>query len=229
MHEAFVNRFWDNVQVGPENECWPWRGATAGIGYGCTYAHLGERTAQIGAHRIAYLLARDELRQELYVCHSCDNPPCCNPRHLWQGAHKENTADMVAKGRHGFGAKNGQAKLTEKQARDIRARYLAGESSYLIARAFGVCPVLVQKVGDGLLWKHLDSLPARRRGRLDTAGGNNSRAILSEADVLEIRRRYARGETQHSLAATFAVSRSAIEKVVSWRSWTHVGGERRSR
>lgn len=75
--------------------CWEWQGALDKDGYGIfSYAGKVQRAA-----RFALALdGRDPKRK--FACHTCDNPSCVNPSHLFVGSHEENMADMVAKGRH---------------------------------------------------------------------------------------------------------------------------------
>ena len=92
-------RFWAMVDVssGPA-ACWPWRGTTVSGGYGRFRRRAG---ARIVASRMAYLLTHDAIPNGLDVLHGCDNPPCCNPAHLFTGTARDNALDMMAKGRAG--------------------------------------------------------------------------------------------------------------------------------
>lgn len=81
---------------GPD-ECWPWAGTINTNGYG--HFSAGSRGQTHIASRVAWFLANGRQPQES-VCHSCDNPPCCNPAHLWVGTHDQNMKDMQRKARH---------------------------------------------------------------------------------------------------------------------------------
>jgi len=84
--------------------CLEWTGAHQPFGYG----HMWFNGAVVGTHRIAWVLANGPIPDGLQVCHTCDNPPCCEPTHLWLGTTQENTADMVAKGRSTLGRSLGR-------------------------------------------------------------------------------------------------------------------------
>lgn len=89
--------FWGLVEK-MDTGCWEWRGAISPLGYG-----LPRNTPSVPlsrAHRVAWFFANGRLPDKgLEVCHSCDNPPCCNPAHLWLGTHRENMEDARDKNR----------------------------------------------------------------------------------------------------------------------------------
>jgi hypothetical protein len=98
-------RFWSKVDqsAGPD-ACWPWMRAT-NDGYGVVTI----RYKQYSAHRIAWELTNRPMTPDEEACHSCDNPPCCNPGHIWPGTTTQNAEDRVTKGRTArhFGSANG--------------------------------------------------------------------------------------------------------------------------
>lgn len=89
--------------------CWVWNGSilTQDVGKHYGRFRVGSRSDNsrgfITAHRYSYLVYKGEIPKGMLVCHTCDNPKCFNPDHLFIGTHKDNTQDMIKKGRHRFG------------------------------------------------------------------------------------------------------------------------------
>jgi hypothetical protein len=100
-------RFWMFVKKGEPNECWPWLGALARNGGYGIYKRHGRYEPCERSPRVAYELTfGTKPPPEVFVCHRCDNPRCCNPHHLFLGSPKDNNADMWAKGRGSKGEKH---------------------------------------------------------------------------------------------------------------------------
>jgi hypothetical protein len=139
-----VELLWLNVSKGPG--CW--------IRPGSAYHPIevdGRRTA---AHRLSWELANGrQVPAGMYVCHSCDNPRCVRPDHLWLGTNRDNQLDALAKGRLPIGERNARALLSQKQALEIRARADAGESPTLLGREFHVSRSTVQAIRARRNWR----------------------------------------------------------------------------
>jgi hypothetical protein len=86
----------DRIDMRGEDECWPWLGGTDGKGYGLINSAPNGETR---AHRAAWVHFNGPIPEGKNVLHTCDNPPCCNPKHLFLGGQQENIDDMIAKGR----------------------------------------------------------------------------------------------------------------------------------
>ena len=130
---AIIARFWSHVQRPDAKACWPFTGYIASHGYGhFQFTEDGQHYRE-RAHRVSWFLSRGDIPADLEVCHKCDHPRCVNPSHLYLGTQADNLRDCRLKGRP-----MGRQKLTEPQARAIRARALAGERQRDIARDFAV-------------------------------------------------------------------------------------------
>lgn len=88
-------KFWRRVRIEGPYDCWQWMGSTLPHGYG----RVMYRQVNWLAHRLAYFLTFGEIPKGMLVCHNCDNTGYCNPSHLFLGTNKDNTADMLKKGR----------------------------------------------------------------------------------------------------------------------------------
>jgi len=148
------HRFWTKCDVG-EGGCWNWSAARDRKGYG----KVGLQHKTIGAHRVAWIIANGDIPSGLQVCHHCDNPACINPAHLFVGTGRDNSQDMVKKGRARppclSGAMNGRAKLTAEDVARIRARGASGGSYRAIAQEFSVSKSLVAQILRGTIWASL--------------------------------------------------------------------------
>lgn len=135
--------------------CWNWTGLKNETGYG--QIKVGSRRVRV--HRlVAHLKGILDIKGELEACHTCDNPSCFNPDHLFAASHRENMQDRAAKGRYAGisrGEAQGSSKLTEDQVRQIRIRAEAGEMNTEIARAFSVAPSTIGGIVKRHSWRHV--------------------------------------------------------------------------
>lgn len=145
---------WSRVDIKAKDECWPWMGSTNSDGYGT----LKFRGKYFHAHRVAYELTNGPIPNRLNILHRCDNPPCCNPAHLWPGTDQDNVDDMMAKRRNKVfvGTQNRSAKVTEDDIPVIRALYAQGNlSQQKIGVLYGVSDVTVSYIIHRKTWRHV--------------------------------------------------------------------------
>jgi len=156
--KTLEERFWEKVDTsGGADVCWPWKASKARGGYG----KFGSgRSKIISAHRLAYELVKGAIPEGLDVLHDCDFPPCCNPGHLWAGTNLDNQHDAIAKGRTATGERNGRAKLTEVQVREVRRLCNEGHTQSETGQLVGVNPTAISKIMCGETWKNIGLLAA---------------------------------------------------------------------
>jgi predicted XRE-type DNA-binding protein len=186
--------FWLNVEklsdagAGELGGCWLWRGAVAKTGYG--QASFNGRT--IAAHRASWQRERGAIPTGMLVLHKCDVRDCVRPSHLFLGTHKDNMADMYAKGRGPVGLRNGSRTRPDRRATGNR-------------NGSRVHPEKRPRGEDHWMWKN----------RSEFQGERNPNASLTDAQVKEIRDRYASGGvTQVALAALFGITQAHVSRLV---------------
>lgn len=234
---ANLERFRALIETAGPEDCWLWQGLT----YPNGYPRFCFSMSNYVATRIAYKLEMGCDPGQLQVCHSCDTPACCNPRHFFLGTTLDNMRDCKAKGRSGCGkgerhgskthperyGLNFHAKLTEAQARAIRAAYVDGATSSVLAQRYGITVDTVGKLLRGETWRRVaesDGLgrisDKSRQPHLGTANGS---AKLTEDAVREIRRIHqCEGLTFRALGKLFGVSEVSAGLIVKRKTWAHL-------
>lgn len=120
-----IKQFWSKIKRGPG--CWEWQRGQRG------YGQVWLEGKKWYAHRLSYTLCKGEIPQGGHICHTCDNPRCVRPSHLWVGSQVTNMRDMGRKGR------GNTQKISFAQRQQIRARYAAGDIQQpTLAAEYGV-------------------------------------------------------------------------------------------
>lgn len=166
-------RFWEKVEIAGPNECWLWTGGFKSPGGYGTFYRDGKTQR---AHRVSYELAHGPIPQQkraschgYCVCHSCDNPPCVNPAHLWLGSHLMNMTDARLKGRFPtrklpaqprprrprlYGEDRPGSKLTEDDVENIRVLHPT-MSHRAIGELFMISHRQIGQIIRREKWKHI--------------------------------------------------------------------------
>jgi hypothetical protein len=129
--------------------CWEWLGS-----FLRGYPRCGGGLV----HRLIYVLHTQSCVGDLKVCHTCDNPRCLNPDHLFKGTHQDNVDDQVSKLRQAHGERNGRAKLTDQDVRNIRRLYHRGTRNFgqvALSQRFGISQTGISEIVRGKKWKYV--------------------------------------------------------------------------
>lgn len=217
LDEGIINRFWDKVALTEDyNLCWIWQAGCSERGYG--RYHIIDR--DFAAHRIAYVLHYKKDPLEFGVLHSCDNPRCVNPKHLFLGTNNDNVQDKVKKGRQARPTNkwkgkerpeikkwnNPQNKLSESQWYEVKNIYEKGKLSYQkIADIYGIS----KRATMGIVKK--------------MGGDSINRNILTEKQVLEIRSKYyeERGIIKR-LSSEYKIGSKTISDIIYRKTWKYL-------
>ncbi len=134
-------RFYSKIKK--TRKCWLWTAAKNNMGYGV----IGNKTGVYLAHRYSYFISKGNIPKHKSVCHTCDNPPCVNPEHLFVGSHKINAADMVRKNRVSWALID--LKTAEKIRRDYRRKDVIQSE---LGNIYGISQESVSKIINRKIW-----------------------------------------------------------------------------
>ncbi len=154
LTKSDLARFW--AKVDKTGVCWEW---TGGIRNG--YGRIKINGSMYRVHRISYAPA-NENPGDLCVCHTCDNPKCVNPAHLWLGTDRENIQDRDQKERQARGIIHKFAVLNESQVRDILA---SSKTHQDLAGKYGVSRANISYIKRGETWKHIKGVQVKSTSR----------------------------------------------------------------
>lgn len=214
-----IERFWSKIDkngpvpahrpdLGP---CHLWTAGCTPQGYGAF--KVGD--SNYAAHRVAWTLVNGPISADLLACHHCDNPPCCNLAHLFEGTQADNIADCVRKGRAAHVERHSSVTRPECRPRGDRhparihpERLACGDQHYSRLHP--------ERLSRG------DQHPARTHPERLARGEANGSAILNSSDVRAIRQRRALKEKVIALAREYGVSTTTIKNICNGTAWGHV-------
>ena len=229
-----IERFYSRIHIineGPNTGCWEidYRRNKDG------YTQFSIKGIQILSHRFMYQIQHQEENIEgLFVCHSCDNPWCINPDHLWLGTNIDNMKDMTNKNRQAKGSNNGNSKLTENNVEEMLINILNGyfRSTKEIINHYNIKSFMIHSILRSEYWTHvsdnfnMDDVRKKMNEHIKKAithdGCDNPRANFNETEVRDIRKRLSLGEIQTQIASIYNVHPSIISKIKLGKSYKNV-------
>jgi hypothetical protein len=149
--EKWPKRFAKKIDIRSDDECWVWT-ACSTSGTGGNYGMYWHEGRMHNSHRMALVFCGHEIPENCVVMHKCDNPPCCNPKHLKVGDQKDNIADAHAKNRAPIGETHGMCILTEDQVLKIRDK---NETAAEAAVKYGVSRATINDIRQRVSWRHI--------------------------------------------------------------------------
>ena len=159
LNERQYDNFFAKVVRGESTDaCWVWTGSKSSKGYG----NFNVNRSTQSSHRISYRLHVGEIGEGLIICHTCDNPACVNPDHLFTGTHLDNVTDKMDKGRDRYGNQKGIAnassRLSEEDVRYI-VTLLPSMTNVAISKLIGkVTHASVSLIRRGKSWSHITGI-----------------------------------------------------------------------
>lgn len=159
-----IDRFWSKVDHRGPDECWEWTGARHSKD---EYGNFSIKHQAVLSHRVAWVIAnKRQVPEGLMICHSCDNPPCCNPNHLFAGTQVVNVEDRHRKGRDGAawgirngaytrpdrvrrGETNGRSKISDAEAIQLREKRANGALLRDLVEQFRLSIAQISKIARG--------------------------------------------------------------------------------
>jgi hypothetical protein len=210
LDENLIERFKSNILEPIFTSCMLWLGPKDVKGYGAVFFRRNGKFIKYFAHRISYHLSNGPVPTDKCVCHSCDNPLCVNPNHLWLGTLSENSMDRVRKGRS-FKATSAMphAILNEAMAIAILKDPRPQKS---IAKEYSISRENVGSIKLGKTWKYLP------RNLLVKPGPRSNRKLTPES-VLRIR---SDPRSYSEISKSFGIAASHVLKIKKHRKWKHL-------
>jgi DNA-binding CsgD family transcriptional regulator len=163
--------------------------------------------------RVVYKLYKGKDPGGFYVCHTCDNPRCINPDHLWLGTSADNMKDKVNKNRQLKGSTIPSSKLTEEKIKEIKNLLIENKLTLKqIKDRFGVGIRTISEINSGKRWSHVEGVGTKIK---TTQGGRK----LSSEQVERIKKLLLEGMSCTEIGQLFGVSRSTVQSIKQGKTW----------
>jgi hypothetical protein len=153
-------RFWNKVKITEEDKCWIWLGTMRSSHKEARGVFFINGHAE-AAHRVAYMLTNGNIPKDKFICHTCDNRYCVNPKHLFVGDALSNNRDSYSKGRHPIlrGDNDPKAKLKGYEVLEMVDLYKTGRYTQAgLAQKYSVSRGAILAILRGDNWKHLTNI-----------------------------------------------------------------------
>lgn len=149
MKISVEQRFLSHVnKTSSQTGCWEWTAYKISNGYG----QFGYNSKMQYAHRVSYELFKGPIPKGLHCLHTCDNPKCVCPSHLFLGTYQQNMDDRNSKNRQAKGENHGASKLTESQVLEIRNSTLSQKE---LTDLYHVTKQTISYIKNKKTWKHI--------------------------------------------------------------------------
>jgi Mor family transcriptional regulator len=211
--QSDTDRFWRRINK--TDSCWLWTGAKASMGYG-VLRWLGKR---VYAHRLVYELTYGPIPDGLFICHHCDNPPCCNPQHLYAGTQRDNMRDRDRRGRGLKGrsrkGKPTNAKITAEIAEAIRNEPATTRKDIKrIAEKYRLHWASIYRIRNNQIWQD-EARPVR-------TGRHNDKITLAIARAIR-QDHAATGQSTRALGRKYGLSATGVRLILRGVRWKEPG------
>ena len=189
--------FWEKVRkLDGENSCWLWTGARNENGYGWITVYENGKQRFYFVHKVSYEWEYGDIPEGHIVRHQCDIPLCVRPSHLITGTYKDNSNDMIERGRH-----VGNRLITFDDVLDIRLKRARGEDTRKLAKEYNLSPQHISNICTGKYWPN-SAGPITRAFRITD---ETIRSVLEDLKHM----------SRKDCSIKYNLSKSAIEQIAT--------------
>ncbi len=192
------------------DDCWEHSYAPDKNGYATIYINYQKYRLSRFIYEYHY---QEDIPKNMLICHSCDNPKCVNPKHLFIGSHKDNMKDMVNKNRQAKGENQGTSKLTTIEVETILLDCLNNKFNNMseVSRCYKVSVQQITRILEGESWNHISSKFTKEHNvSLKSIKENTKKSIKENTKNEIIKMLETTNLKQNQIAKMFGVSRHVV-------------------